>query len=136
LAIRRKRRDQRRHRDDAGVGEQRRDLAGPADVLAPVGVRKAEVRVEAMTEIVAVEHVDEAALLVKRRFERPSDRRFTGAGQPGEPDGTALLAEQTLALRAADASRVKHDAPARWCWIHVHFWSSVAGPGSIQDSPP
>jgi hypothetical protein len=47
--------DERDERDDARLGEQRRGVRGAADVLRPVVRREAEVAVQAVAQVVAVE---------------------------------------------------------------------------------
>ena len=46
---------------DPGVGEEPGDLAGAPDVLGPVRGAEAEVAVQPVAEVVAVEHVGEHA---------------------------------------------------------------------------
>ncbi len=53
--------DHRREDDEAGVGEQPSHLADAADVLGSVRRREAEVGVEPVAKVVAVEHVGGAA---------------------------------------------------------------------------
>ena len=55
------RRDERHQHDQAGVDHQLRHLGDAADVLDPVGVGEAEVLVEAVAHVVAVEQVGVAA---------------------------------------------------------------------------
>ena len=73
-------------RDDAGVGEQLGDLADAADVLLAVGGGEAEVLVQAVADVVAVEHVGELAALHQGVLEREGDGALAGAGQAGEPE--------------------------------------------------
>ena len=55
--------DEAGHGDDAGVGEQLGDLADAADVLFAVGGGEAEVLVQAVADVVAVENVGQVAAL-------------------------------------------------------------------------
>ena len=52
---------ERHERDEAGVGHQGRDVADAADVLGSVLGAEAEVAVEAVADVVAVEHVGRPA---------------------------------------------------------------------------
>ena len=51
------RRDERHHDDQTGLHKQLRRLSHAADILHPVRVGKAEILVEPVADIVAVEHV-------------------------------------------------------------------------------
>lgn len=48
-------RDERANDDQTGLGQQLRYFAGAADILDPVGLGEAEVAVEAVTDVVAVQ---------------------------------------------------------------------------------
>ena len=56
-----------------------RDLGDAADVLDPVGVGEAEVAVEAVADVVAVEQVGVAAARVQLLLDEVGDRRLAGA---------------------------------------------------------
>ena len=79
------RRDERAQHDEAGVDEQLRHLAHAADVLDPVGGGEAEVLVEPVAHVVAVEQVGVGAALGELPFDEVRDRRLAGAGKAGEP---------------------------------------------------
>ena len=49
--------DRRHQHDLAGVGQQRRHMRQPAQVLGAVGHGKTQVGIQTMTQIVAVENV-------------------------------------------------------------------------------
>ena len=103
------RRDEGRERDDAGVGEELRDLADAADVLGAVLGREAEVLVEAVADVVAVEDVGAHAALPEALLEVDRDGRFAGAGEAREPDGAGLVAVDLLAVVARDGALVPDD---------------------------
>ena len=54
------------------------DLGDAADVLDPVGVGEAEVAVEAVADVVAVEQVGAHAERVQLRLDDVGDRRLAG----------------------------------------------------------
>ena len=70
LALGAERRDERHEHDQAGIGHQLGDFGHAADVLHPVLVGEAEIAVQAMADIVAVQHIGVAALGVQQLFER------------------------------------------------------------------
>ena len=70
------RRDERAEHDQADVGHQLRHLADAADVLDPVGGGEAEILVEAVADVVAVEQGGMNAALVQPRLDQIGDRRF------------------------------------------------------------
>ena len=55
VALGAERRDEGGQHDEAGVGHQPRDFADPADILDPVGLGEAEIAVETVADIVAIE---------------------------------------------------------------------------------
>ena len=69
-----------------------RDLGDAADVLDAVGVGEAEVLVEAVADVVAVEQVGVPAQRVQALLDEVGDGRLAGAGQAGEPQHAGLLA--------------------------------------------
>ena len=86
LALGPERRDERDQDDEAGVDHQRRDLGHPTDVLDPVGVGEAEVVVEPVADVVAVEQEGVDAERVQAPLDQVGDGRLAGTGQAGEPD--------------------------------------------------
>ena len=86
--------DEAGHGDDAAVGEQLGDLADAADVLLAVGGGEAEVLVQPVADVVAVEDVGQPAALHQGVFQREGDGALARAAQAGEPEGGALLLEQ------------------------------------------
>ena len=94
-------RDERDDDDQPGIGHQARRFGDAADVLDAVGFGEAEILVEAMADIVAVEDVAVLALGGQALFEQVGDRRLARTGQAGEPDDLgvlALLARPDLAI--------------------------------------
>ena len=86
--------------DQAGIGHQLRDLGDAADVLDAVGVGEAEVVVEAVAHVVAVEQVGVPAERVQLLFDQVGDRRLAGARQAREPQHRGLLALESRARLA------------------------------------
>ena len=99
--------DEAGQRDDAGVGEQLGDLADAADVFLAVGGGEAEVLVQPVADVVAVEHVGQPAALHQGVFQREGDGALARAGQAGEPEGGPLLREQLRAPRGWRALRAR-----------------------------
>ena len=119
------RRDERHQHDQAGIDHQLRDLGDAADVLDPVGVGEAEVLVEAVADVVAVEQVGVAAERVQPLLDQVGDGRLAGAGQAGEPQHARLLA-----LEPRRAPPCRRPAPASGCW-----WRGAAGTRSCRRRP-
>ena len=99
------RRDQRHERDHARVGQQLGDLGGAADVLLAVLGAEAEVVVEPVPQVVAVEDVRGAAGRDQAPLDLDRDAGLARAGQAGEPERHALAA----ALLAGDRAAVPDD---------------------------
>ena len=85
------------------------DLADAADVLDPVGVGKAQIPVEAVPHIVAVEQHRVPAERQQLLFDQIGDRRFAGARQPGQPQHRRGLAFERGPLVAPDGQRLPMD---------------------------
>ena len=92
-----------------GVDEQFRRLADPADVLDPVGVGEAEVAVEPVADIVAVEQVGVPALEMQPLLDQVGDRRLAGAGETGEPENARPLALEVGARVLVHVERLPMD---------------------------
>ena len=73
------RRNERAQHDEPGVGHQPRHLADAADVLDPVGCGEAQVLVETVADIVAVEERSMDAARMKPGLNQIGDRRFSRA---------------------------------------------------------
>ena len=107
-----------------------------ADVLDPVGVGKAEVAVEPVADIVAVEQHRVAAQRRQLLLQPVGDGRFAGAGQSGEPDDCGLLALERGALAGADRFRLAVDVarPAQGEVDHPGA-GGLVGEAVDQDKP-
>ena len=79
LALGAERRDERAQDDHACVDEQLRDFADTADVLHAIGVGEAEVAIQAVADVVAVEHVSVRATRVQLTLEDAGDRALARA---------------------------------------------------------
>src|SRR5690606_15366706 len=75
VAVRAERRDERGDYDRARVDEEPRDLGDAPDVLRPVLGPEAEIGVEPVPDVVAVEHVGERAALDQPALEPVRERR-------------------------------------------------------------
>src|SRR5205823_1061303 len=109
IAVRPVRRDERRQRHKARVGEELRDLADPADVLGAVGGGEAEVLVETVANVVAIEDVGAHAARAEVLLERDRDGGLPRAGESREPDGAAAVPVQLLAVGARDRTGMPDD---------------------------
>ncbi len=110
------RRDERAQHDEAGVGHQLGDFADAADVLDAVALGEAQVAVETVADIVAVEQQRMRTARVQAGFDQIGDGRFAGARQAGEPQHHRLVMHQPAALGLADGDGLAMDigrAPQR-----------------------
>src|SRR5438477_552857 len=96
--------DEARHGDNAAVGKQLGHFTDAADVLLAIGRRKAEVFVEAVANIVPVEHVGQPAALDEGVFECEGNGAFARAAQASEPECRSLLVQQLAALRPGNTA--------------------------------
>jgi integrase len=78
--------------DDAAVGHEFRDFGDAADVFDAVLGGEAEVRVEAVPDVVAVEDVSVDGAVEEFAFELAGEGGFAGARESGEPDDHAFVA--------------------------------------------
>ena len=91
LALGAEGRDEGDEHDEAGIGHQAGDVGDTADVLDAVSVGEAEIAVEAVADVVAVEDEGVAAQLVEAFLQRVGDGGFAGAGEAGEPEDAGRL---------------------------------------------
>jgi hypothetical protein len=96
------RRDEGGQHDQAGVDHQLGDLGDPADVLDPVLLGEAEVAVEAVPDIVAVQQIGVAAQGVQALFDQVGDGRLARPRQARQPHHPAALALEGGARGLAD----------------------------------
>ena len=75
------RRDERHEHDQPGVDHQPRHLGDAPDVLDAVGFGEAEVLVQPVAHVVAVEQIGVPAERVQPLLDQVGDRRLAGAGQ-------------------------------------------------------
>ena len=106
-----------------GVDHQLRDLGDAADVLDAVGVGEAEVAVEAVADVVAVEQVGVVPAAVQLALDQVGDRRLAGAGEAGQPEHLRLLVQ---ASRRAPACRSSAPASETFCERRRAKWISPA----------
>src|SRR5690606_31421598 len=72
---------------DAGLGEQTGHLPRPTNVLVSVGLREAQIRAQAVTQVVAVEAVGGDPLGHEESLQSDGHRRLARTRETGEPDG-------------------------------------------------
>src|SRR5215213_5547110 len=106
--------DQRGERHDARLGEQGGGVGGAADVLRPVLDAEAEIPVETVPEVVAVQPQRGPTRADEQRLELDGQRRLARRGQAREPDGGAPEAERGGAVGGRDRAVV----PARVGGLH------------------
>ena len=97
------------HGNGATVGEQLGNLANAADVLFPVRRGETKVLVEAMADVVAVQHIGQPATLDQGMFQREGDGALAGAAQACEPQGRSLLTQEGPALLPGNMAFVPSD---------------------------
>ncbi len=93
----------------AGVDHQLGDLGDPADVLHPVGVGEAEILVEAVADVVAVQQVGVPAGAVQLLVDQVGDGRLAGPGEPREPEHAGRWRFIADARRLVDVERLPVD---------------------------
>jgi hypothetical protein len=86
--------------DQAGIHHQLRHLGNAPDVFHPVRLGEAQVAIQAMANVVAVEQIGVLAVGVQALLQQIGDGRFARPRQPGEPDALGLL----VLLRGARAA--------------------------------
>ncbi len=78
--------------DQPSIGHQLCHLADAADVLDPVGLGEAEILVQPVADVVAVEQDGVDAAGMKLRLDEIGDGRFARARKAGEPEhGRGLM---------------------------------------------
>jgi hypothetical protein len=84
-------------------------LADPADVLHPVGGGKAEVAVQAVTDVVAVEDVGVPVQIVQAALQQVGDGGLARPGQARHPDHHRPLMLDGRAMGLVDGERLPDD---------------------------
>ena len=115
--------DQADERDRPRLGEQPGDVRGAADVLATRGLVEAEVAVEAVAQVVAVEQEGRLAGFDQALLDGGGDRRLAGARQAGEPQRRAARARASCQRR----SRVMREPCQRTLGLRSVFGSAASG---------
>lgn len=80
--------------DDAVLEEEFGGFGGAADVFAAGEVAESEIGIETGTEVVAIEHGDEASCFGEFFFEGEGEGGFAGAGESVEPEDMGFLVEE------------------------------------------
>ena len=101
------------NRDHPGLIEQTRYFGDAADVLLAFFGGEAEIAIQAVTDIVAIEDETKFAVGDELFFEFLGDGRFAGTAQPGQPDGHAALAEDFLPVGHGHGGLFAHDITIR-----------------------
>src|SRR5207253_981155 len=84
------------------LGEDPRDLADAPDILAALGRREAEIGIEPLADIVAVEDRRLIPEFEELLLEHPREGRLAGSGKAGKPDDAAEVPVAGGARRARD----------------------------------
>ena len=91
--------DRRHQHNLAGVGQQRRHMRQPAQVLRTVGHGKAKVGIQAVPQVVAIENISGKALFEQLLLDQHGHRRFAGAREAGEPQRPAARRRSSVVTR-------------------------------------
>ena len=102
-------RNERAQHDEPALHHELRHFADAADVLDAVGLGEAEVAVEAVAHVVAIEQHGVMAGGEQALLDDVGDGRFAGAREAGEPDDGGPLLLERSALRFADEERLPMD---------------------------
>src|SRR5689334_363953 len=138
--------DEGGQRDHPGLAEQLRDRADTADVLLAIlgGEAQAEpfrefgpvplfehfrAGIEPIADVVSVQQKAAYSPLVELLLDDVGDRALAAAAQPGEPDDTALVPVEALALGAAYLMFVPSDVVG-----HFQLLSHSAAHGRVHEA--
>ncbi|KGS54024.1 hypothetical protein X949_5429 [Burkholderia pseudomallei MSHR5609] len=102
-AIVAKRRDQRSDDDEPDAVHQPRDLGGAPDVLVAVFGAEAEIAVQPVAQVIAVEHRARPSIAQQQPLQFARERRLARAAQAGEPQRERRAAELGRARVGGDA---------------------------------
>src|SRR5690606_2372488 len=99
----------RRDADDAGPGEEIRDLADAPDVLATVLGGKSEILAETVAGVVAVDDGCLAGMIEEAPLQFGGDGALARGAQAGEPDDATAVPVAAFAQLAGDAAGAPED---------------------------
>ena len=108
--------------DDPRLGEELGHLADAANVLSTVLSGEAEVLVQAVADVVAVESIGVLALLQEHLLQGDGDRALARGGETRHPQRHALLLHVLVALGRRDFAFVPGDVR---CDLLSHGWFLV-----------
>src|SRR5208283_1141837 len=117
------RRNKRAKNHETSLRHELGDLANAADVFDPIKLRKSQILIEPVPNIIAVEQDGVDAMRVKPGFNEIGDRRFARAGKARKPyhggfmmldAGTVLLTDvKTLEMNVGRPAKTKGDHSRR-----------------------
>ena len=93
----------------AGLDHELCDFGDPANILNSILVRKAEIAIEPVTDIVAVQKDGMTSEPMQHLLEQIRDRRLAGSRQARKPEDTGLLTIQRRPRRLVDLERLPMD---------------------------
>ena len=88
----------------AASGEEGGNLAHAANILSPVRVAVAQVRIQACAQVVTVKDIDTVAFGEQPAFQLDCQRRLARTRQSRKPENTTAVAGARPALGAGDAA--------------------------------
>ena len=95
-------RNERGDDDEPGISHEFADFADAPDIFDAILWREAEVAIQAVADVVAIEHINVQAELEEFAFERVGDRAFARAGKAREPDDRAFVTVAQRTFRCGD----------------------------------
>src|SRR6185437_10459546 len=102
-------RDKRNKHDQSGIYEQLCRLANPANVFHAIDVCEAEIAIEPVADIVAVEQIGVSAFGEERAFDQVRNGGFARSRKTGEPEHDGPLPLLAGARLLADVARLPMD---------------------------
>ena len=109
VALGAERADERGQHDQPGIRHQLRHLADTANVFGPVGLGEAEIAVEPVADIVAIEQEGVTVHEGEPLFHRIGDGRLARTGEAGEPQYARRLVLHLGTLGPRDVGRLPVD---------------------------
>ena len=119
-ALRAERRDERYKHDEASVNHQARDFRDAAYVFDAIGLRESQIRIQAVTNVVAIEQIRVHAESMQALLDEVRDRRLAGSRQPGEPYDAWRVALERRVRTLVDVDVLPADVIR-----HVHLLESA-----------